>query len=232
MPRRSTTRSQAPPSGTRWSFAAGPVCVLLQPHLRREGRRVELEVTDAGLLGEALVVTGVAFVGGDDERAAVALVRVEPVRHVHATHRPVADVDPAVLVAGVQPVAQHRVVLVAERQDLADRGAGQIDDGEGVVLLQRHPGGRGRGIDRHVLGLKVLRDGGAGAEDAHPGGSQLVLQAVERGEVGGADVILGQGSRVAGDVDDADRTLGVARVADAVTSRLTLVGDHDLRAVR
>ena len=67
------------------------------------------------------------------------------------------DVDAAVLVAGVQPVAGDGVVLEAEGVDAVDRQRLQVEHGDRVVLLKRHPGGEAVLGDRDVLGLEVER---------------------------------------------------------------------------
>ncbi len=123
------------------------------------------------------------------------------------------------------------MVLVSERDDVGDGGTCEVDDGEGVVLLQRYPR-RGRGgLDGHVLGLEILGDSGTRAEDAHAGSTQRIGPTVERREAGGADVVLSHILRATGDVDGAHRPLGVTGISLAVAGRLALVGNHDLRAV-
>ena len=143
----------------------------------RERRRVEREVGDALFFGEAVVVARVALVDGDQ----VALAAVLEGAMASGWYMPNTGQrrmsDDAVVVAHVELLLRLRVILEAEREDLLHATVADVDHGDRVVLLQRHPGGVA--IGRDVLGLEVLGDVALGTIDADVGG-QLTLPRARR----------------------------------------------------
>ncbi|CAH0239462.1 hypothetical protein SRABI128_02643 [Microbacterium sp. Bi128] len=210
--------------------------------LADRGEVLLAEILDAGFVDEVAPLAAVALVGGDEVgrglAADVRRVGRDPVRHVQALQaRDRADVDPAVLVAGVQ--SARAPVLVAQGQDAGHLGLGEVDRRDGVGLLQRDVGDGS--VDGDVLGLEVARDpvgrqggraligrGDVGAEDPDLRVERLGAALLEGAEAGGLDRAL-RGSGEGGcQGDDADRALGVTR---EVVRRLALVGDDGVGAV-
>ena len=122
------------------------------------------------------------------------------------------------------------MVLVAQCHDVGDGGLGDVHDGQGVVLLQGHPGGLAIGRYGNVFGLQILCHRGAalavccGAKQAHSLGHQLSGAAVEGFEVGGAH----HGRAGVAHIHHADGTFGVNLV---VVAGLGFVGDQDGLAI-
>ncbi len=137
-----------------------------------------------------------------------------------AQHRPVADVDRVVPVAGVEAVAGvlplGAPVLEGEPEHAAELAAGQVDLCDGVVLLQGA-----------VRGARVAREGDVPRLDVlgqvpcvgPEGAERLPVDDVVDVEVAEADF----GHLEAGRVDEVD---GAYRVVQVVVGRLTLVGHH------
>ncbi len=185
----------------------------------------------AGIAGPVVVVAfapgaGIAFIGGHQVGLATHRIRGHCVGQVQAAHAgQAADVDQAVLIGHVHLVAGGAVVLEAQRQDVGDRGAGDVDLRHRVVLLQRGPCGLAVGGNGDVLGLEVLRGAGARAIDAHTLRAQRGLLAVERGEVGDAHGGCGRAAHV----HDGDAAFGVGLV---VVAGLAFVGQQHGLAIR
>ena len=125
-----------------------------------------------------------------------------------------------------------RMILQAERNDLLDAGRSDVDDRQGVVFLERGPGGPAVGRDGDVFGLDVLRERGPAvgrvdirSRNPHALPFKQVTLAVEAEEVGrkGDGMI-----RVLADVDHADRTFGVDGI---VVARLAFIGGEDVATV-
>ena len=132
-------------------------------------------------------------------------------------------------VAGVEAVSRLRVVLGPERHDALHPRVVDVDDGEGVVLLERDEGLAPR--HRDELRLQVLRHRGARPEEPDPRLHQGLPASVEAAEVGGAHP---RARTAVGDVDDAHGSLGVHRgdtVHLLVGARLALVRHEDAVAV-
>ena len=125
------------------------------------------------------------------------------------------------------------MVLVAQRHDIGDPGrvVEQVQQRDGVVLLQGHPSPHAERADGNVLGLQVLRGRRTRPVDAHPLVDQLLFVAVL-----GREIDRARGIRNAMvEVDDADRALGIDEgVAGAFypALRLAFVGDQELVAER
>src|SRR5690606_12379037 len=211
------------------------------------------QVLDAEFLDEALagipapvgivILTpgaGVAFVGRDDIGLAVDVVAADGIRMVDADHTGTGfDADQAILlVTGINAVAFRAIVLEAEGQDIGDGGAGDVQSGQGVVLLLRNPGGAAVGRYGDVFRLQVpgdagdiVRPVGAGIvgrpEQAHAGGEQGVALVVELGEAGGAYGAEAVG--ISQDFDQGDGAFGVLRI---VVIGFALIGDQHMAAVR
>jgi hypothetical protein len=79
------------------------------------------------------------------------------------------------------------VVLEAKRLDRCDLRARDVNDGNGIVLLQRDPGRLAVFADGDVFRLEVLRRRGLGAKDADALRAQRRFLAIEAAEVGGGD---------------------------------------------
>jgi hypothetical protein len=183
-----------------------------------EERCVERQRAHALPLREGGIAACIPLVGGDEIGLAVHRVGGDRVRLVHAEQRdsPRADVHEGrtgrtVAVADVEAVAGKRMMLEAERHDLLHGGGGDVDDGKGVVLLQRHPGRLLVIVDGDEFRLQVLRHARVRPEDPHAGGTQALGLAVECDEA-----CLGDDRRIdVRDVDDAHRALGVLQVVAA-----------------
>ena len=185
---------------------------------------IERDVLHTGLLGEPVVVAGVAFVGGDQIRAAFRAKGGDGVRLIHALDRPGADVDRLVLVARVEAVAGQAVILVSEGHERRHGRARNVDDRERVVLLQRHVGGPGIVGHGDVFRFEILRNGRVRTEDP----DALIAQRLgvgERAESGRRDGPVRH-------VDDRHGAFGIDRVGLVVAVRLTLVGDEHEASVR
>ncbi len=118
------------------------------------------------------------------------------------------------------------MVLRAECRDARDHSAREINRPEGVVLLEGDPRTREVGrVERDVLGLEILGDGGTRAEDANSGLAQSARLGVERREV---DLLDGT-ARALGKAIDVNPGEGSLRVhaAVAVAAWLALVGGEN-----
>ena len=169
-------------------------------------------------MGEEPVASGLGVDAVEEEAGEAPEQDVLP-RRCRAEKRQVREL------VGLQRGVATNVVDPGQSDDLGDRGAGEIDDRDGVVLLERDPCRRGVGRDRDVLGLDVLRHRCVGAEDAH---ERAEIGAVEGREVGGEHRLRSHVLDAARDVDDAHRALGIDRV---VVVWLRLVGGQHLRSI-
>ena len=95
-------------------------------------------------------------------------IRRDRVRQIHTLDRPRTNIDRAILVTGIEPVARLAVVLEAQRHHVRHHRVLNIHNRQRVVLLQRHP--RPRRVIRHrnVFRLEILRRRCARAKHAHP----------------------------------------------------------------
>ena len=139
-----------------------------------------------------------------------------------------ADVDAAVLVAGVQPLPATEWSLKPSASIAADVERVEVEHGDGVVLLQRDPGRRPSRGDRDVLGLEVERRQRR-AETRTPAGSSPA-----RGAPGSKApkpmVCTGQRLRAAGSTTLTDP--GGSTWPGRYPLGLALVGDEDPPPVR
>ena len=166
------------------------VLVLLEAVGVGEDRWVEHDgvVLDPHLLGEAVPVTCVSLVRGDEVGRLPGGVRRDRVRQVHPLDRPGADLRAAVVIGRVEPLAWAGVVLQTQRQQLLHLGRPDVHDCDGVVLLEGHIGGLALAVHGDVLRLEVLRGAGARPEDPDAGlaqGGLLPVVLRERGGAGG-----------------------------------------------
>jgi hypothetical protein len=182
---------------------------------------------EARLLAEAVIVARVTLVGGHDVGPSAVLVARDRIRQIHPKNRPVEDIDAPVAVAHIQLVARQAVVFEAEAMDGGKFTGLDVEHGDGVVLLQRHPGGLGILGNRDVLGLEVLRH--ACVRTEHTDARIQCRVVVEFLEIGRAHVGLSELSNVARQIDDADRAL---RIDPVVVARLALVGHQHPLSVR
>ncbi len=197
---------------------------------------------DGGIEHIAGVADGGGLVRSDEVIAVVALIRghivgltaggegSDGVRHVEAKHRLAgARVLHSVLVAEVG--AEGAEVLFAERSHAGEGGAGDVEHGDRVGLLQRNHGLRAIGRDGEVFRLKV---GGRHAviEDADTGGFESGGLRIEGGEIGG---LHGSSDTSGIDGDDAHRALGSIGHGDLDgdlrLGKLTLIADEQLGAI-
>ena len=181
----------------------------------RQARMVAGEAARPLLFLETVVLARIALVGGHQVGLAVDLELGDRVRHVHAEHvAPWPDVDGAIAVAGVQPLADDAMVLDAERGHVRHRQRAQVEGCHGIVLLQADPRGVAIVADRDVLRLEVLRHAGTRPEDA---------DARRHRDTAEADRVHFRTSSDRPHFDDADRTFRIG-TAVAIAVRLALVG--------
>ena len=174
---------------------------------------------------DVLVVTplaGIALVGGDQVILTADGDHRDAVRHVDAVHVFIADVDPAVHIQ-VQAVALGAVILEAQTLDIFPGAVGQVQSGNGVVLLQGDVGGIAVGGNGDELRLQIHAGGGIGfQQDAIV--DQSITAAVQR--------LKGIGSGVSGSqIHHSDGAHGVGRAFAVTFSGLALVGREDQIAV-
>ena len=213
--------------------------LLLQGLGPRELGGAQVQVADALGVVEVAPLPPVTLVGGDDQVLTAPAVRVDAVGHGQAVDRPVAQLDAAVLVRGVQH-ALGGPVGGRQRPEVLQRGGLQVHDGDGVGLLHGHVGGASGRVDGDVLRLEVaghptggLVTGGhghIGAGDAHAGGQGGA--GVVGAEVHGAHRVLGQAGELLGVLRHGDHGDRALRVDGEVVGRFALVGDHHVRPVR
>ena len=169
--------------------------------------------------------TCIAFVGSHQISLAAGLIGCNGIRQIHAQHaRPGADIRLQVCVRCIDALACNAVVLVAERHHIQHLGGVHIDDGQGIVLLQRGPGGLAVRRKRDVLGLEIAGGIGIRTKDANALLAQLALAPIERTEVRRAH----DRSLHIVDVNDAD---GAFRIGLVVIARLALVGREHAAAI-
>ena len=181
-------------------------------------------VADPAGFHEGAPLAGITFVGIGYVGLSANGEGVDGIGHVQALYRPVRDVDARRAIARIKAIAGQAVVLHAERGDLLDGVGREVDTHYGVVLLAGHEGLLRIVAHGDVLGLHVLSNSGTGTEDAHTGQHHGRVS----GEVDGGDVGTAHPGDPTGDVDHADRPLGIDGVG---VVRLTLIGHQDLLSV-
>ncbi len=197
------------------------------------GQAFHAELFNKALAGIAIPVgliiltpgTRVTFVGRHQIGATRYLVGIDCVRLIHAQQSwPGSDIDGAILVADVDTVAAGTMVLVTQRQYVNNGGAGNVDLGQGVVLLQADPSGAAIGGDSNVFGLQVLRDAGIRAENTYASASQRSGLTIECRKISG--FYLGQA--IAVQAQDAHRAF---RIYAVIVVWFAFVGDQYMQAV-
>ena len=111
------------------------------------------------------------------------------------------------MVIGIQTVATVKVFDPQGNDPLNFIGC-QIDDGQGVVFLQRHKGLGTVGGNGNKLRFKVLSCTGIG-EDAYAVSPQVVFATVKGFKTDGGDICLGKIGNTTGYINDADGAVGV-----------------------
>ena len=223
--------------GGRADLKATEVGVTLQSSGGRGGAErcgaVLAEALDPLWLHIVAPLAGIALVRGDQVGLTGNGVGGHRIGHEQPVHRNLANVDRVIAIRGIDAAPGHRVIDRSERKEVRDLGRRDVDDGEGVGLLQRHPGGESVIRKRHVLRLEVARDAQVLTvreltKDPDAVGQlagSVSLVGVEVGDPhGGLRRCLHRG----GQVHHTDRPLGVNGV---VICRLTLVGHDGTRAV-
>ena len=125
------------------------------------------------------------------------------------------------------------IVLVAQRQQVEDAAALDVDLRDRIVLLQRHPRQARVVGHRDVLGLEVLGCRSARSVDADAAGTQGCFLSVVAREIHGTH---GRGAMPASTLplrqpDDADRSFRI-HLSRAVGAGFALVGHQQMAPVR
>jgi len=117
------------------------------------------------------------------------------------------------------------VVLKAEPCQFGELCGGDIQEAEGVVLLQRNVSRSQLARNGDVLGFEILRHAGVAAIDTD-GVVEILL--LNGGEIGRADGGLADADDSLADIDDRNRAL---RIGGIVVAWFALVGGQDAFAV-
>ena len=144
---------------------------------------------------------------------------------VNTLHRPVANVDTAVVVASIQFVADDAVILEAQRNNGGNFPGRDVQFGNGICLLHRDPGFFTVDRDRDVFRLQILGQGGARPKHSQALLHKLGLLTVEAGE---PDPGYRRRSHAVGQVNNAN---GALRINTVVITGFALVGHQEFLAI-